>query len=468
MEDITNSDSSGRNQTKTDLRHDLTEGGIFTKLLFISVPIMGTNMMQLAYNLTDMFWLGRVGSGAVAAAGAAGMYMWLSMGFMLIGRMGAEIGVAQCMGRGDKKTALAYSQNAAFIALILGVLFGVAAVFFHGPLIGFYNFSEREVAGAAQDYLSIVGIAMPLTFLTSIIAGTYNASGNSRTPFLINSLGLGLNITLDPLFIFVFGMGLKGAAIATVIGQAIVFAVMFRTFLFSKNRPFARYFHMFRIERKKLIQLLKWSLPIGIENIMFSFLSMVTSRVAVSFGAAAMAVNRVGSQIEALSWLIGGGYGAALIVFVGQNYGAKKQERIRQGIRVSFLAMTIWGVLVTVFLFTLGGAVFAIFLPDPDIIPLGKAYLFILAFCQLPMNLEAVGSGGFKGTGRTIPPSLASIITNVIRPVLAWILSRGALGVYGVWVAVSITAVMRGLWICGWYLATSGYLGKKRGEFAQC
>ena len=96
---------------------NLTEGGIFRKLLLVAIPIMGTQMVAMAYNLTDMFWLGRVGSEAVAAAGAAGMYMWLSFGFILIGRMGAEIGVSQSLGRGDRKTALAFSQNAMMIAL---------------------------------------------------------------------------------------------------------------------------------------------------------------------------------------------------------------------------------------------------------------------------------------------------------------------------------------------------------------
>jgi len=435
-------------------KYDLTEGGILKKLLLIALPIMGTNLMQMAYNLTDMFWLGRVGSDAVAAAGAAGMYMWLSIGFILIGKMGAEIGVAQSLGRGDKKTALAFSQNAMFIAAVLGGLFTIATTCFHKQLIGFFNFRETEVAEAAGAYLSITGFGMPFLFFSSIVTGSYNASGNSKTPFIINSIGLALNITLDPLFIFVLGMGIRGAAVATVIAQFFVFIMMVRALLFSSKRPFEKYFHMMRIEKEKLIRLLKWSLPIGVESLLFCFLSMVTGRVAVSFGAAPMAIGRVGSQIEALSWLIGGGYGAALIVFIGQNYGAKKIERITHGIKLSFLVMTVWGTLITIFLFTLGAKVFAVFLPDPEIIPLGKTYLFILAFCQLPMNLEAVGSGGFKGTGRTIPPSLVCAVTNGVRPILAWILSRGSLGIYGVWIAISVTAIVRGIWICVWYIIT--------------
>jgi len=449
---------------KSERDYNLTEGGILKKLLLVAVPIMGTQLMAMAYNLTDLFWLGRVGSDAVAAAGAGGMYLWLSFGFLLIGRMGTEIGVAQSLGRGDKKTALAYSRNSLVIALVLGVLFGLAALCFGRPMIGFFNFRETEIAEAAADYLAITGFSMPVFFISAVVTGTYNASGNSRTPFVLNSLGLLLNVLLDPVFIYFLGMGVRGAAIATVIAQTVAGAFFIGALFFFKDRPFERYFLSFKIEWKKIIRLLKWALPIGLESILFCFLSMVTTRVETGFGATAVAVSRVGSQLEALSWLIGGGFSSALVAFIGQNFGAGKQDRIRRGVKVSFLAMTIWGSIVTIFLVTLGPMVFAVFLPVPELIPLGRIYLFILAFCQLPMNLEAVGSGAFKGTGRTTPPSLASIIANTAKPILAWLLSRTSLGIYGVWIGVSITAFIRGIWICVWYILAERKGIRDRGE----
>jgi Na+-driven multidrug efflux pump len=179
---------------------------------------------------------------------------------------------------------------------------------------------------------------------------------------------------------------------------------------------------------------------------------MVTSRIAASFGANAIAVGRVGSQIESLSWLIGGGFGSALVAFIGQNYGAGKWRRIHRGTRISAGAMTLWGSFVTFLLIVLGGAIFSVFLPDPALISLGAQYLFILAFAQLPTNLEIVAASAFKGTGRTIPPSLASIVSNVLRPPLAYVLARTSLGLDGIWLTITITSVLRGLWICLWYL----------------
>ncbi|MDR1899535.1 MAG: MATE family efflux transporter [Treponema sp.] len=433
--------------------YSLTEGGILKKLLLIAMPIMGTQFIQMAYNLTDMFWLGRVGSSAVAASGAAGMYMWLAFGFLLIGRMGAEIGVSQFLGRGDRKTALAFSRNAMCIALALGTLFGLVTVLFNRGLIGFFRFREEAVAAAAAEYLFIVGFPMPLVFAAAVAVGTYNASGNSRTPFILNGIGLVLNVILDPLFILVLGMGVKGAAVATVISQLAAGGLMLAALIFFRDRPFEAYTHGFAPDQKKILALLKWAVPIGIESILFCFLSMVTSRIETAFGAHVVATSKIGSQVESLSWLIGGGFGSALVAFIGQNYGAEKWDRIHRGVRISALIMSVWGIFVSVFLFVWGGLVFSLFLPAPELVFLGRRYMRILAFCQLTMNLEAVGAGAFKGTGRTIQPSLVSVITNVIKPVLAFFLSRTELGLYGVWIAVTATAILRGTWICLWYIA---------------
>jgi Na+-driven multidrug efflux pump len=103
----------------------------------------------------------------------------------------------------------------------------------------------------------------------------------------------------------------------------------------------------------------------------------------------------------------------------------------------------------------MGAGIFSLFFSSPELIALGKMYCFIFAFSQLPSNLEMVASGAFKGVGKTIPPSVASITSNMIKPVLAYILSRTSLGLYGIWLGITITAIFRGLWICLWYIASN-------------
>jgi putative MATE family efflux protein len=346
---------------------------------------------------------------------------------------------------------MAFSQNAMLIAVTLGSLFGFAMVFFNRQLAELFNFQESHVAAATREYLFITGLPCPLIFVTAVAIGTFNASGNSRTPFVMTGIGLVVNVVLDPVFILILGMGVRGAAIATVIAQIISSASLFIAFFVSKHRPFQKFSFIFRPEMKKIATLFKWAVPIGLESILFCFLSMVCARMEAAFGAGAVAVAKIGSQIESLSWLIGGGFGSALVAFIGQNFGAEKQERIARGVKISFAAMTLWGCCVTVFLFTLGPACFRLLLPVPELFPLGRTYLFILAFCQLPMNLEAVAAGAFQGTGRTIPPSLVSIVSNIAKPILAWLLSGTSLGINGIWIGVSVSAFIRGIWVCLWY-----------------
>ncbi len=439
---------------RAESRYDLTTGNIFKKLLLVAVPIMGTQLMQMSYNLTDMFWLGRFGNGtdAVASSGTAGMFMWLSMAFLMIGRMGAEIGVAQSRGRGDTDSAVRFAQNAIFLAALLGTLYGLALIVFRMPLVGFFNIQEAHVAKDTRDYLAIVAIAMPLNFVSSAIVGTFNASGNSRTPFIVNAIGLVANMILDPLFIFGFNLGIRGAAIATLLAQVVSFTVMLLAMLLTKNRPFVQFRFFVRPSGAHINRILKWSVPIGLESMLFTGMSMVTARFVASFGAAATATSKVGSQIESLSWLIGGGYSSALTAFIGQNFGAKKWRRFREGYRLSAGVMFVWGVVITAVIFFCAAFLFSIFLPDPEILPMGISYLHILALCQLPQCFEAVSGSAFKGSGRTIPPTVVSIASNVLRVALAYFLSKTALGLSGIWVAISLTAALRGtcsfIWGC--------------------
>jgi putative MATE family efflux protein len=431
--------------------YNLTNGKILKKLLTLAAPIIASNLMQMAYNLTDMFWLARLGAGAVAASGAAGMYMWLSMGFLLIGRMGTEIGVSQSLGRGDKKTALGYFQNSLAIAIITGVLFGAFLLIFRRSCIGFFRFREEQVATDAAVYLSIVAAFMPVSFAMAVMGGAFTAAGNSRTPFIVMTIGIAANVVLDPLFILVLDLGIAGAAMATVISQTLVLVSVLIGYFGMGVKPFAG-FHLFGpVEKSKITQILKWAMPIALENIFFCFLSMVTSRIETGFGANAVAVSRVGSQVESLSWLIGAGFGSSLVVFIGQNYGAGKEDRIREVIKLSALILSLWGLFVMAFIWFAGPHVFALFFPDRELLGLGTSYLRILAFCQLSMNIEAVGSGAFKGSGRTIPPSVVVIGTNALKPLLALALSRTGLGLYGVWIGIVISANLRGIWMNLWY-----------------
>ena len=435
-------------------KYSLIEGGIVNKLFLVALPLIGTQIIQMAYNLTDMFWLGRLSSDTVAASGTVGLYLWLSMAFMMFGRMGAEIGVSQSIGRGDKEKAMAYSQNSIVVAVVLGIVITLAYHFGRAPLVGFFGIQEAHVEQYARDYLAIVSLGLPFTFLAAAISGTFNGSGNSRISLLINGVGLVLNMALDPLLIFTAGLGIRGAAIATVAAQAVAACLSLIAFMKYKHRPFAEVNLFKRPEKAIVKQIFKWVAPISIESFLFTFLTMIVAALVTSYGAKAMAASRVGSQIESMTWLIAGGYASALTAFTGQNFGAGKWGRIHRGFKISTALMLGWGVIVSLILFFFGDILYGVFIPnDPTVVEIGAQYMRILAFAQIAGCLEGVASGIFRGQGKTVPPSIASGTTNALRVVLAYILTRyTSLGLTGIWIALSVGGTARGFWMYIWYL----------------
>ncbi|HHW23254.1 MAG TPA: MATE family efflux transporter [Clostridiaceae bacterium] len=434
--------------------HDLTQGSILKKLLRIAVPIMGTQLMQMTYNLTDMFWLGQTEQSvvAVASSGLAGMYMWLGMALLLIGRMGSEIGTSQNLGKKNTESARGYAQDSAFISLILGLIYGLILLIFAEPLVKVLSVNDQTVFKNTCSYLRIIAAGIPLTYLSAAVTGVFNGAGNSRLSFWANAVGLLVNMILDPLMILVFGWDVKGAAIATVIAQATVCGLFVCFVKRHPHRPFESFRIMVRSDPERVRQIIRWSLPVALESGAFTILAMVvTSMVSGWYGETAVAVQRVGSQIESLSWLIGGGFSSAITAFVGQNYGAEKWARIRKGYRISLFTLLAWEAAVTILLIFGGRYFFSLFLREPPgILDMGETYLRILAACQLFMGLEGACAGTFRGMGRTLPPSVCSITSNLIRPALCWWFSTW-MGLNGLWLGITASGMLRGAMVFVWY-----------------
>ena len=442
--------------SKTD-KYNLVEGNIVSRLFFVASPIIVTQIFQMAYNLTDMFWLGRLSSDSVAASGTAGLYLWLSLALFLFGRMGAEIGVSQNLGKGDKENARTFAQNAIVIAIVLGIACSAFFVAFHQQLIGFFGIQEAHVEKDAREYLAIVSLGLPFVFTTAAITGIFNGAGNSRMSMLVNGFGFTLNIVLDPILIFTAGLGIHGAAIATVIANILTVSLALIMLYKNKNRPFEKMILLIRPKLEVIKQIGKWVTPVSIESFLFTTLTMMLTPLIANYGAGALATVRVGNQIESLTWLIAGGYAAALTAFTGQNFGAGKWTRINKGFKLSSIMMTGWGIFVALLLAFAGGALYRVFVPnDPEVITMGIFYLQLLAFIQIPACLEGVAAGVFRGMGKTVPPSVSSIISNVMRVVLAYTFTAFTdLGLTGIWLAVVISAAVRGTWIFIWYVVYS-------------
>jgi len=433
-------------------QYNLTEGSIIQKLLLIALPVIGMQLMEMVYNLADMFWLGKLGTEALAATATCGMYIWLSMGFMVLGRIGAEIGVAQSIGAGEIKLAKHYFVNSFAISITLGVLVGLIMLFGNSTLIRFFNLDDPYVIELSERYLSISGIGVPFIFMSAVISGAFTGSGNSKLVFYINTSGIIFNLILDPITIFGLGMGVTGAAISNVLGQILSFTLLLIALYRHPSRPFEKINLWLRPQLKILKQIFHWGLPVMLEALLFPFLSMLITRVVAQWGPTAIAAQRIGTQAESLTWLIAGGFCTAFTSFVGQNFGANKKNRIRKGMRLSLIMLTIYGSIVSLFLYFFGTFIAGIFINDTAVIELSAKYLQISAFCQLMCCYEPLFSGYFRGIGLTMPPAVISIVINALRALAVYVGAYLGIDLIGIYWIITWGAIARGLLLVLWYL----------------
>ncbi|WP_461538193.1 MATE family efflux transporter [Spongorhabdus nitratireducens] len=441
------------------MNQNLTQGAIVPSLLRLALPIMGMSFVQMAYNMVDMIWLGRVGADAVAAVGTATFFTWLGMSLQMTTKTGAEITISQEIGRGNQDKAAVYGSNSLILGLLLAVIYGVATFVLSPELIAFFKLEEQSVNEMATSYLQIIAIGAPFYYLNLTFSGVFTGAGNSRLPFKVTSAGLILNIIIDPLFIFGWGpfsgMGSNGAAIATVLSQLFV-TVLFIAAIYQGRSVIKLPDTRFHLNKDIAARILKLGFPVASHMALFACFSIAIARIVSQWGALPIAVQSVGAQIEAVSWMTAEGFATALGTFTGQNYGANKWHRIYAGFLVTVAISVLIGAIVTLVFLLFGEQVFSLFIPEPDAIQLGAIYLGILGISQMFMCMEISTSGAFYGVGKTIPPTMVSIILTGMRIPLALLVAKGILdlgvpGVEGVWWVVSLTSVAKGVLLFGWF-----------------
>ncbi|MBR8538081.1 MATE family efflux transporter [Carboxylicivirga sediminis] len=435
---------------------DLTKGPIFSQLVKLALPIIGTSLMQMAYNLTDMIWLGQLGSNAVASVGGAGFFIWLGMSILLVTRIGAEVGVSQALGRKEPETAARFARHSLFWALLLSLVIAAITLVFTPQLIGVFRLSKGVVEDGAISYLRIVSLGFVFTFMNPTFQGIYNGVGNSRLPFYYLLIGLGLNMLLDPLMIFGLGpipaLGVNGAAFATVIAQVVVFAVFCIRFVWKKE-IIDPDFKRFRLNRAISLKIFKLGLPVAAESSLFACFALILARMITKWGDVPIAVQSVGAQIEAISWMTSSGFATALGTFTGQNFGANNWSRIKKGYYTTLGIGIFLGTIVTVAFFVWGKPIFSLFLREPEPLQMGITYLKILAVSQVFMIIEIITRGAFNGIGRTVPPSIVGIVFTGGRVPAAMVLSlEKYLGMLGIWWAISLSSIFKGVGLMAWYM----------------
>ena len=454
-------------KNKTDegkrMEGNLTKGPILKTLTKLAIPIMASSFLGTLYNITDMAWIGLLGSKAVAGVGVGGMFTWLSQGLAAMARMGGQVQVAQCIGRGERDRAHGFAQAAVQLATLMGMAYAVISLLFTRQMVAFFQLTDLEAQTAALSYTKIACGLIVFSFLTLTMTGLYTAQGDSKTPFLANLIGLITNMILDPVLILGPGpfpkLGVVSAAIATVTAQAIVMTMMILGVIIQKKENVLKGIRLTaKIPKEYLGGLCRIGIPTAIQGMAYCAISMVLTRMVSAYGAEAVATQRVGGQIESISWNTADGFAAALNAFIAQNYGAGKMDRVRKGYRASLWTVGIWGLLISFVFICFPQAIADIFFHEPKAVATAVGYLVIIGFSEAFMCVELTTVGALSGLGRTRLCSIISITFTSARIPLAIILG-GLIGLSGIWWALSVTSIIKGII----FTCTFLWITRKRG-----
>ncbi|MGL1893577.1 MAG: MATE family efflux transporter [Spirochaetaceae bacterium] len=422
---------------------DLTNGSIIKNLLKVSLPVMAASMFQMAYQIIDMYWLGKLSSDSVAAVGTAGFYINLSYAIATLAFIGAGIKVSHAVGEKRYKDSIECVFSSLFIILVLSFLITTTVVIFRKPLIGFFNIKSTYIYKGAIDYLTIVISFSIFKNLNLTFNRIFIGYGSGRIPLIIGSLSLILNIVLDPILIFKFNMGIKGAAYATVIAQTLSAIIYVIVFIKSSN---IKSYTGLGLRFDKVLKIVKLSYPVAIQRVTFTTISIMIGKIISNWGTDAIAIQKIGIQLESISWVTAAGMQAAITSFIGQNYGAKKFDRLKKGYISAISIMGVVGIIVSAMFFIFPREIFSLFVQEESVIQGGIVYLRILSISQIFMCIEITTMGAFNGIGKTgIPPIVSVSLTASRIPLSILLATVFGLGVSGVWYSISVTTIFKGI-----------------------
>ncbi len=436
------------------IRDRILTGPILPTMVHLAWPVMLTAALQALYNLVDAFWLGRLGTAAVAAPGMAWPILFFFMSFAGGFQAAGATFVAQHFGARDQDGAeKAAGQVLAFLSLVSAVLGGVG--FALSPTILRLIGAPDDIYPLALLYLRIECLGLPIMFLAHAFGGLMLGLGNTRLMMYLSASSLLFNAALDPLFIFGWGpfpaWGVAGAAGATILSRVLV-AVVGLALLFSGRAGITLRLRNLRPRLERILPILRVGLPNVLDQASTSLGFVVMMGLVSGFGTAVVASYTVGNRIINLVNVISWGAGSALVAMIGQNLGADQTERAeriaRRGISATFLALI--GLYFVALL--LRRPLFSLFVADPEVIRQGAWYIAVFGMSVPFFGLFDGAAATFRGSGHTVPPMVMAIVRLwVLRVFLAWALAYPlGFGTTGMWAGMMLSNVLAGTALVLW------------------
>ena len=429
---------------------DLTAGTPWRVILRYAVPIMISYLLQQIYVLTDAVICGQVLSAEeVAGVNDTFPLTFIFLQFAFGCTAGFSVLTAGCVGAGDRRGVRRSFAAQIYLSLGISVVLTVLSVVLLPWMLELIHVTpiNKTVYDAAYIYCLVIFLGIFAQMGYNFICGILRSFGDSVTPLVFLVFSTLLNVGLDILFLVPFRMGPAGAAIATVSSQILVFVVMVLRIRHSRLEPnVLQHLNLLSVFPKEYYKhIFRIGFPTAIQGSIYCFISMILTRMVSGYGAAAIATQRVGGQIESVSWNTADGFASALNAFIAQNYGARKKDRIRKGYSLSFRVLTIWGLFVTAAFVFLPEPIARLFFHEKEALDTAVNYLVIIGFSEVFMSIELMTVGALSGLGRTRLSSTISVILTGSRIPLALILTHAGMGLNGVWWALTISSIVKGI-----------------------
>ena len=424
---------------------DLTQGGITTTLLQFTLPMLAGSLLQQCYNIADTLIVGQcIGSNALAAVGSAYTLMVFLISILLGLSMGSGTVFSLQYGAGDLP-ALRRSIYVSFLLIgTVTVLLNVAVFLWLDPILRWLQV-PYDVYPLMRNYLWIIFWGIAFTFLYNFYAALLRAVGDSVTPLWFLAVSVVLNIGLDLFLILVLDQGIEGAAVATVIAQGMAASgILLYTYT---TRPELRLHRKdMRFDRSSLKEITSFSTLTCVQQSVMNFGILMVQGLVNSFGTAVMAAFAAAVKIDSFAYMPVQEFGNAFSTFVAQNFGARKGDRIRRGVRSAFLITIVFSLVISLLVFFFAKPLMLIFVrPDEaEILRIGTEYLRIEGTFYLGIGILFLLYGYYRAIrmpGMSVVLTILSLGTRVVLSY--WLASIPTIGVTGIWWSIPI----------GWFLA---------------
>ena len=426
--------------------NNLTEGKIWKVMLKFILPIFLGTLFQSLYTTIDAIIIGRfAGKDAFAAIESVLNFQRLPITFFIGLSSGATIIISQYFGANKREDVSKASHTAILFAIVGGLLLSVLSCILSPFFIKLIKVPE-EIFYQAQIYTIICFSGIVASMIYNIGSGILRALGDSKTPFYILIVSNILNIVLDLILVVVFNLGVIGVGMATLIAQIasaiLIFIILLRTKLDCKI-----YINKIRFYKKYLKEIFRLGLPIGVQSVLYPISNTVIQSSINTFGVNSIAAWAISGKLDFLIWTVSDAFSVAISTFVAQNYGAKKHQRARDGIKIA-LSMSMVAIFVISFILYFYNKPLAYFLiKDKNIVDLTSQVIHLIAPLYFIYVIGDVLSGAIRGTGNTLHPMVINIFGICICRIL-WVFLIVPLNptffmvLYGFIVSWIITALM--------------------------